>query len=517
MGARKSVLGRCIHELFRAQAGRTPHATALIGKKRRYTYEQLDVLTDQLASYLAERGVGSEKIVGCWLHDSSATVVQVLAILKAGGAYLLLDPHLPVQRLQYMLDDANPFCIIADRVLPAALGLGRTVITTRQMRTAPSTPLPPVAHVTPDNLAYIAYTSGSTGRPKGVLTTHAAIVSYALAFNKRLKLGPGDRTPLMAPLGFDMATEEMIPPLVAGCTLIDAPARFASMQAFTDDIAANGYTILNIPAPLWHQWTTYLHESHNAIPPKLRLVIAGSDKIYTTKLREWNLLPGAEHVQWAAAYGVTEAAVTSTLYIASADDDMRHESLVPIGTPLDHVTAYVVRQDGSLADTGEAGELWIGGDGLARGYNNLPEKTAECFVPDRFSRRPKARLYKTGDLVRRRADGTLIWLGRQDSQVKINGLRIELAEVEAAIHHYPHINEVVVICVPGSAQQANQLVAYVEPKAGTVLDRHDLRKFLTAQLHPQMVPSRIIAVDKIPLSANGKIDRKILQKRQGTT
>ncbi len=489
-----------IHDLFTEAARRTPNTVAVVDDVTAYTYRELDELTNTLAAQLQGAGIGPESVVGCWSHTSVATVVQVLSVLKAGGAYLLLDPHLPEERLRYLVDDADPVCILGDSQPPGTV-IGARSVLPMDDDTAGGAPV--VATVAPENLAYIAYTSGSTGRPKGVLVTHAAVANHAEAFRAQFDLRPGDRLPLMAPVAFDMATEEMLPPLISGCTLLDAPHRSPTMQEFTDDVLTSGYTILNIPAPLWHQWTTHLRDTDSAVPPALRLVIVGSDKIYTSKLQEWQSLRGAEAVWWVAAYGVTEATVTSLLYLTAAQDDLRDELLVPIGTPLANVTAYVVD-----------GELYIGGAGLARGYRGLPGKTAERFIRDPFGAADGARCYRTGDLVRQRADGAAVWLGRRDSQIKINGLRIEPAEIEAVMHEYPSVNEAIVVFAPSTVVgDAGVLVGYVEAKAELQIDIGALSTFLRARLHPLMVPDRIVVLDVIPLNANGKLDRKTLENQ----
>ncbi|MHC9295788.1 amino acid adenylation domain-containing protein [Mycobacterium sp. LTG2003] len=502
-----------IHAMFRAQTLRTPDVIAVIGGESALTYAELDRLTDALACRLQLAGVRPETVVGCWSHDSLSTVVQMLAVLKAGGAYLLLDPQLPAERLRNMIDDSDPTCILSDKRPPASLTGKRTTLLMAELLQGFSRAAGPVpaAGVAPDNLAYVAYTSGSTGRPKGVLITHAALSNHATSLRKQLELRPGDRLPMMAPATFDMATEEILPPLVSGCTLVDAPHQSPSMREFTEDILADGYTVLNIPAPLWHQWTTYLQQSGSAVPHTLRLVIVGSDKIYTAKFQEWMSLPGAENVWWVAAYGVTEATVTSLLYLTAARDDLRDEPLMPIGAPLDNVTAYVVGDDGELAEPGEVGELYIGGVGIARGYCNLPGKTAERFGHNAFDPIPGARCYRTGDLVRQRIDGAFVWMGRRDSQIKINGLRIEPTEIEASIHDHPAVGEAVVVFKPPTVDgDRGSLVAFVETAGDSVIDVEALRAFLTARLHPLMLPDEIVVLDRIPLNPNGKIDRAAL-------
>ncbi|HSX00767.1 MAG TPA: amino acid adenylation domain-containing protein, partial [Candidatus Saccharimonas sp.] len=480
------------------------------------TYAELDALSDQYARHLLNRGIGPEKVVGCWAHNSCTTVVFVLSVLKAGGAYLLLDPNLPTERLRYILADSAPACILADKDMPSSAAERHTVLyasglALSSLNSAVAARWPKVGG---ENLAYVAYTSGSTGKPKGVLITHGATVNHARAFSELFSLGPADRLPLLAPLAFDMATEEMIPPLVSGCTLVDAPTRSPSMEEFTRDVIDNAYTILNLPAPLWQRWSAYLYDAGLPVPPKLRLVIAGSEKIHTDQFRLWQTLPNAAKVRWVTAYGVTEAAVTSTFYLTAAEDDLHDEPLMPIGTPIAGVSTYVLAEDGTPSAVGEVGDLYIGGAGVARGYQNLPEKTSERFVPDPFCATPAARMYATGDRVRRRADGALVWLGRNDSQIKIDGLRIDPAEIEAAICAHPATQDAVVIFnQPTTNLEAGTLTAFIEPKSGRRLDDAKLGLFLASRLPQRMIPGEIVIVDHLPLNANGKIDRKALGAR----
>jgi amino acid adenylation domain-containing protein len=508
-----NVAERCVHDLFIAQAERTPHAVALTNGNHSYTYAELDSLTNQLARYLQTQGVGPETIVSCWLHSSFMIVIYILAILKAGGAYLLLDPHLPAQRLRYMVEDAEPLLVLADRAPINAIKDRRIIHTDKVEKEAQLfEESAPKSLVRSDNLVYVAYTSGSTGRPKGALITHAATVNHALAFSKLFQLHPGDRIPILAPFAFDMATEEMIPPLISGCTLVDAPSSSSSLKVFHRSCVAQHYTILNIPAPLWHQWTMYLYDHKISLPPELRLVIVGSDKIYVQTLQEWQALSGADHIQWAAAYGVTEATVTSTFYLTADHDDLHDELLVPIGRPIDNVAVYVLNAAGKPTKPHEVGEIYIGGAGVARGYHHLLDKTKASFVPDTFSKIPGAAMYRTGDLARRRMDGNIVWLGRKDSQIKINGLRIELSEIEAVIHEYPNVSEAIVTFIPSAIpDQPGALKAHIQTKNGKDLDENSLRNFLQSRLPSLMIPKQFVHIDKLPLNANGKVDRTLFQ------
>lgn len=504
----------CIHQLFEQQVQRTPEAIAIAGTQKQYPYAELNAQANQLARYLQSRGVGPETIVGCYLTRSSAIVLYMLAILKAGGAYLLLDPHLPARRLQYLVENAEPLLILADAPLPVSVQkvapdvvlvdeAGEKV---RSLETSNIT-----NPVQPQNAAYIAYTSGSTGRPKGVIITHQATVNHSYDFARRFRLTPRDRVPLMAPIAFDMATEEIIPPLMAGCTLVVSASQHTDMPAFTAEIIKEGYTILNIPAPLWHNWTEYLVDYQLAVPPSLRLVIVGSDKIYTKHFLDWKGLEGASDVAWVAAYGTTETTVTSTFYTTAHQDDLTQESIIPIGKPIANTALYVLDDNGQPVKPGEVGELYIGGHGLARGYHRLDDTTSDRFLPDPFSDEPNARMYKTGDQARMRPDGTVVCLGRKDLQVKLNGLRIELGEIETVLAEHPAVDEAVVVLRQLDDGKDDHLVAFVTLRSGHDFGPEHLQTFATDRLHRHMIPRHFVRLVDLPVTATGKLDRKALE------
>lgn len=500
-----------IHDLFMDQAARTPHAVALADGPDCWTYSELDLLTNRMARHLRSRGIGPEVVVGCFVRSPAVMVIHILAVLKAGGAYLLLDRNLPAARLRYMVTDAAPAIVIHDEALP--LLVSRRALATLSLAdlataAAQESPAPVGGRTDGNQAAYLAYTSGSTGRPKGVVITHAATVAHTRAFTALFDLDGNDRVPLMAPAAFDMATEEIVPALLAGCQLIASTSTHDDMAALTAEITARGYTILNIPAPLWQRWTEHLQDTGQAVPRGVRLLITGSDRIYTSTLREWLQLPGADAVQWVAAYGVTEATVTSSFYLGAAVDDLSQEPLVPIGQPIAGTCFHILDEDGRPVPTGTVGELMIGGWGLARGYVNLPQLTRQKFVADPFSTRDGARLYRTGDLARQLPDGTTVWVGRQDAQVKLQGLRVELGEVESVLAEHPAISAAVLAVRPVAGTAAGeQLVAYVVSRPGRVLDLDRLGDYLGARVHPLMVPHRFELLRRIPLTPSGKLDR----------
>jgi amino acid adenylation domain-containing protein len=505
----------CIHELFERQVTTSPHSVALIDGELQYTYEALNDQANTLAITLRNMGMRSEQVVGCYLSRSSAIVICTLAILKSGGMYLLLDSAMPPGRLGYIIGDARPAIIMADMPLPEALkseeiksiNIHDTLeATVTDNLVAYNGKLPST------NAAYLAYTSGSTGRPKGVIITHQATVNHACAFAKMFMLNSSDKIPLMAPASFDMAIEEMIPPLVSGCTLIVSSSQYTSMHVFTEEVNTNGYTILNIPAPLWQQWKDYLKLHRIRIPPSLRLVIVGSEEIYTRDLRDWQQLDGADQVQWVAAYGTTETTVTSTFYTTAKTDDLRDEQYVPIGKPIANTYVYILDDKQQTVPVGKAGELYIGGIGLARGYHNRPGITANKFLPDPFRSDAHARMYRTGDLARFRPDGNIEWLGRVDYQIKLRGLRIEPGEIESVLHNDGHVNDVVVVLQKARNTHSEAcLVAFITAEDGFAVDEKELRGIAEHFLPPIMQPQRYVFLQSMPLYANGKTDRGALK------
>lgn len=505
----------CIHELFEQQAAKTPLEVALIDGDKSYSYTEINEMTNRLARALRQRGVAEESIVGCFLARSSAIVICTLSILKAGGTYLLLDSTMPRQRLEYILSDAKPVIILTDTYLDylADLGIHNTENVsklTAESKTLESSNIK--GKYSNLDVAYISYTSGSTGRPKGVMLTHKSTVNHACAFSKLFKLNKRDKVPLMAPIAFDMAIEEMIPPLISGCTLIVSKSSFASMKEFTQEINDKAYTILNIPAPLWQLWVDYLIKERVQIPGSLRVVITGSDKIHTKSLLAWKTLNGYQKVLWAAAYGTTETTVSSTFYTSAYNDDLTNEPYIPIGKPIANTFTYILDDDQKEVEIGVEGELYIGGDGLARGYLNQEEMTRKKFIADPFRDEQDARMYKTGDKARFLPDGNLLWLGRIDSQMKFNGLRIEPGEIETVLNKLSWVKSCVVVLHGSELHESlKHIVAYVSAFEEHIFSEKELYDIALKHLHHFMVPKRFIYMSSFPLNSNGKVDRKKLE------
>ncbi len=525
----------CIHELFEAQVVRTPDAIAVVFEETTLTYRELNRRANYLAHQLRARGVGPEVLVGICVERSLEMVIGLLGILKAGGAYVPLDPAYPKERLAGMVADARLRVVVTQQRLVAALpehdahsvfldaarpdhragiepactpwsdphgGTGFTVVREEE---------DPEGGVTPDDPAYVIFTSGSTGRPKGVVVPHRALANHTYAVAERYGLQPADRILQFATISFDVAAEEIFPSWLRGTAVVLWPRQEPpSIPEFLEFATRERLTVVNLPSAYWHEWVAEMERDGGPPPPSLRLVVAGSEAVRPEKLAFWRRRVGAR-VRWLNAYGPTETTITATIYEPDLQREIDETRPVPIGRPLANVQAYVLDRHGNPVPVGVPGELCIGGAGLARGYLNRPDLTAERFIPDPFSPDPAARLYKTGDEVRYRPDGTLEFLGRNDFQVKIRGFRVELGEVEHALTRHPAIKTAVVL-PKESAPGHRQLVAYIAHGSESGPTVTELRTYLRGILPYYMVPSAFVLLDDLPLTSNGKVDRKALEE-----
>lgn len=512
-----------LHTLFEEQVRKSPDAMALIDGES-FTYEELNRKANQLAYYLRDHGVNIGSIVSCHLENSLQVVIYILAILKAGGTYLLLDPKLPRERLLYFIENAEVFMVITDTEFKKE-GLSESIFKSLQVLTAKETNESAQMYNIEnlclpfdyDNPAYLAYTSGTTGKPKAVLISHRSCVNHAYAFSKMLKLSPSDRVPLIASITFDVAIEEMVPPLISGCTLVSTNSTYENIKEFDDEVSRKEYTILNLPSPLWHTWTEYLIRTNGSIPKSLRLVIVGSDRIYTKHYEEWCRLPGAENVHWVGAYGTTETTVTSSFYTTAREDDLSSEAIIPIGKPIANTYFYLLNEKMEPLGVGEVGELYIGGDGIGLGYHKLPEETKKKFLPDPFCDTPNGRMYKTGDMARYRPDGNFVCLGRKDTQIKIRGLRFELGEIEAIINEHDHVQRsYVVMHQKDDEDESKRLTAFITLKEGVKITDEKVKLHLhhwsTEKLHTFVRPHSFVILVELPVTSSGKVDRAHLEK-----
>ncbi|MBL1087673.1 amino acid adenylation domain-containing protein, partial [Streptomyces actinomycinicus] len=494
--------------LFEARAAARPHTVAVVSGRTTTTYGELDERANRLAHHLIGQGIGPEDIVALALPRSAELVVAVLAVLKAGAAYLPLDPQYPPARLAHMLTDARP---------------GLLLTTTGTSVAAPSTPvinldtidltgLPghsPAAALRPDHPAYVIYTSGSTGRPKGVVNTHRNVVRLFDATHKWFGFGPDDVWTLFHSYAFDFSVWELWGALLHGGRLVVVPYEVSrTPSAFLDLLHDEGVTVLNQTPSAFYQLAQA--DADAARPGRrlaLRTVVFGGEALQPSRLADWYRRHPDDAPVLVNMYGITETTVHVT-YRPLSREQAAADAASVIGVGIPDLRTYVL--DGSLELTapGVVGELYVAGAGVARGYLGRPGLTAERFVPDPYAPEPGGRMYRTGDLVRRNADGELEFVGRADHQVKIRGFRIEPGEIEAVLTGHPGVAEAAVVVRPEEAGDS-RLVAYVVAREEAV--RADVvRAFMRERLPEYMVPAVVVLLDRMPLTANGKLDRTAL-------
>ena len=445
----------CLHELFEAQVDRAPDAVAVVLDGAQLTYGELDRRANQLARHLIGLGVGPEVRVGICVERSLDMVVGLLGILKAGGAYVPLDPGAPAERLAVLLEDAAvPVLVTQDRLAARLPPHGARLVRLDADRAAlaGSAERPP-RRATGDDLAYVIYTSGSTGRPKGVQIEHRMVVNLVSGFGELSGMSPADRSLGFSSFAFDGSVDEVFTPLSHGATLVLRGEDVPSAAELLGE-RFHGVTVINLTTAYWHALAEELHGGGRPLPGALRLINIGGERARPEHVLAWHeRAPGC---QLQNLYGPTETTAIATVWRLRADQ-LRPGREVPIGTPLPNYTVYVLDPGHQPVPVGVPGELYIGGDGVARGYLHRPDLTAERFVANPFG---PGRLYRTGDLARWLPDGNLEFLGRVDHQVKIRGFRIELGEIEAALAEHPAVRDVAVVAredAPGD----RRLVAYV--------------------------------------------------------
>ncbi|HEX2204789.1 MAG TPA: amino acid adenylation domain-containing protein [Longimicrobium sp.] len=493
----RATVGR----LFAERAAAAPEAVALATERDTVTYAALDAGANRLARRLRALGVVPGTRVGLCLERSPEMVAATLAILKAGGAYVPLDPSYPAERLAFMLADTAVPVLVTDSRLAGALPAhdAKTVFLDRDVEAfaaESSDPLP--VDTTPESVAYVMYTSGSTGTPKGIEVPHRALARLVRETDW-IDVRPDDVFLQMAPASFDAATLEIWAPLLNGARLALYPAEAPSVDGIAHAVARHGVTVLWLTAGLFHLVVDERIGSLRGV----RTLIAGGDVLSVPHVRR--VLAELSGTTLVNGYGPTENTTFTCCHTveALAED----AASVPIGRPIANTRVYVLDARMEPAPVGVPGELYAGGAGLALGYLNRPELTAEKFVADPF--RPGGRLYRTGDRARWRPDGTLEFLGRVDAQVKVRGFRIEPGEVEAALRAHPAVADAVVV-VRDDAGQPKRLVAYAVAEGADASLSSELRDHLRARLPEYMVPSAVVVVDRLPLTSNGKVDARAL-------
>ena len=477
-----------ISGLFSKCAKKSPGNLALVYDKEKITYKQLDNRSDSIAIKLQKKGIGKNSIVGILSEPSIEMITAILSVLKAGGAYLPIDPAYPKARIAYMLSDSRAEALLIQKGLTQTGYTGSEVIVidNETLVDAPAHPIP--VNTEADDPVYLIYTSGSTGHPKGVIVEHRNLVNLCLWHMERFKLTERDNTTKYAGVGFDASAWEIFPTLLAGATLhiIDRQTK-RDINKLNHYFHRNDITVSFLPTAICEPFTKLENSS-------LRYLLTGGDKLNWFEPGSYELINN---------YGPTECTVVATSCTLK-----NRENGIPIGTPIANTRVYILDSAQRLLPRGVPGEICIGGAGVARGYLNKPELTAEKFIPDPF--RPGERIYRTGDLARWLPDGELEFLGRIDHQIKIRGYRIEPGEIESSLAGFTGVQETVVEAVEEKA--GKYLCAYVV-SSGEVT-RDDLEKHLSAELPDYMIPSRFVFLDALPLTANGKVDRKVLPELQ---
>jgi len=496
----------CVHELIAASAAATHHAIALVAGSQRLTYGDLNARANKLARFLRANGVGPEVLVGLSLRRTPEMLVGILGVLKAGGAYVPLDPSYPAARLSFMMHDSRAKILVTT----ADLAKNWPAINVRVVRLDVDwaiidkenrTNLDPT--VTLDNLAYVIYTSGSTGTPKGVMVTHAGLVNYLLWAMK--EYGPeAQRSALVhSSISFDLTITGLFTPLLLGGR-VELAEDTGGIDGLLMTLQGNqNYGLVKItPA---HLDLLSQHLDPYQISGKVGLFVIGGEQLAAEILQFWRKYSPSTRL--INEYGPTETVVGCCTYEVGASDPC--VGSVPIGKPIDNTQLYILDAELRMLPAGAAGELYIAGAGVARGYLNQAELTEQRFLSDPFSQQPGELMYRTGDLVRCSESGIFEYLGRLDDQVKLRGYRIELGEVEAAIADHPAIRQSAAM-LRADGLRNKRLVGYAVRRENCAVSQAQLRKFLEQKLPHFMVPSSMVFLDSLPLTLNGKIDRLAL-------
>ncbi len=495
-----------VHELFEDQAARSPETVAVAADGVSLTYAELDQRANRLARFLRGQGVSAESRVGVCLERCPELIVCLLAVLKAGAAYLPLDPEYPPSRLALMVDDADAEVVLTDASLMATVPTNTARVVRMDREPWQDESAEPLAlPVHPDRLAYVMYTSGSTGRPKGIEVRHRSIVRLVRETDYA-SFGADEVFLQLAPIAFDASTLEIWGALLNGARLYIHPPGMPSLDGLSALFESGAVTTVWLTAPLFHKVVDHRPEALGG----LRQLLAGGDVLDPARVRTaLGHMPGGRLIN---GYGPTENTTFTCCHPMAPGDDL--EGTVPIGRAIRNTRVYVLDRHMQPVPVGVPGELYVAGDGLARGYLGRPGLTASKFVPDPFSAEPGGRLYRTGDRVRLRAGGHVEFLGREDFQVKVRGFRIELGEIETALSEMPEVREAVVVAREDGGE-GKRLVAYYVPAQPHLAKPELLRERLREDLPDYMLPSLFVPLDELPLVPSGKIDRGALPAPSG--
>ncbi|HWS66410.1 MAG TPA: non-ribosomal peptide synthetase [Steroidobacteraceae bacterium] len=500
-------LQKTIHATFAARAAPLPDRVALDSGDRSLTFAELDARSTRIAGYLQHHGVRRGDRVGVFSQRSIDAVAALLGILKAGAAYVPFDPAYPAKLLRFMYRDCTPTLMLVDSSLLASgtdpfwTGPGHDMRGAAEGVETPHAAAGALPETGPDDLAYVMYTSGSTGHPKGVLIPHRGVVRLVVE-NPFASMGPDEVHLLLAPLAFDASTFEIWGALLNGAKLAVVTAPYPSLDDIAQAISRFGVTTLWLTAGLFHLMVD--HRLTGLAP--LRQLIAGGDVLSPPHIAKAQAaLPGCQLIN---GYGPTENTTFTCCYSIPRE---LPPGPIPIGTPIAHTSVHILDEAGGPVIDGQEGELYAGGEGLALGYLNRDELTAERFVANPFDPSGSTRLYRTGDRVRRRTDGNIEFLGRVDRQVKINGKRVELDEIEACLRRSPLVEDAAVTA-PINDNGPRKVHAYVKLRVGAGGGSAELRHFLKQEAADYMIPATFTLMDELPLSPTGKVDRSRLPR-----
>lgn len=494
----------------------TPDVIAIQQADIRLTYADLDARANQFAHALIARGVGPEQVVGILLGRTPDMIAAILGILKAGAAFVILAPDYPEERMRFILEDAGIGIVVSDQP-PASLTvdvLRLSDVISSQPTSVPTTP------TYSDSAAYILYTSGTTGQPKGVVVERGPLSAHIASIRQVFGIVPADKVLQFAALTFDQGLEQVLVTLTTGATLVMRGEEIWPPLSFAGVIQRTGLTVINLPPAYLGQVMNIWHQQPEQIADTtLRLIISGGDALTPEIVDQWQDL--LSDVQLVNAYGPTETIITSATYAVPADIDTRElGGALPIGNPVSPRTAVILDGYGNRTPIGVAGELFVGGPAIARGYLNRADATAAAFIPDAFLDQKGVRGYRTGDLTRFRSDGVIEFLGRIDHQVKVRGFRIELGEIEAALHKHPAI-DIAIASIYRPKNGGNELAAYLHSKNGDLPSVGDIQDFLKQHLPHYMIPTIFIPLEEVPFTRSGKVNRRALPavdgRRLGTT
>jgi amino acid adenylation domain-containing protein len=494
----------------RVEAG--PNEVAIVDGSRVVTYAELRRMATAAAANLRRRCIGRGTLVGVFCEQSPEMVALVLGLWRIGAVYVPLDPKYPSQRLGAIVADAAPELVVFDQALPDSLDdrLDQTVRLDRLFEGAEHAAAAEIeSAATLADRAVVLYTSGSTGTPKGVVLTHRNLANQTAYVVRTLQLAVGDRLAPVSSINFDASLEEHFAPLAAAATIVLSTGdELDSCARFFEFVVRQRLTILDVPTSLWRELTNYLHDERREYPDCVRAIMMGGE-VATRAIYEKFLKVGGRNIRWFNAYGPTETTICSTVYEHQPDRDADETGPPPIGRPIDGTTAVVLDRCGRLVPPGVRGELYLSGAGVAEGYLNRDDLTRERFVELTGRDVPAGRYYRTGDEVRFREDGELEYIGRLDEQVKLRGFRIEPAEIEAVLLKHLAVRDAVAVVLTAAAG-TQYLAAYLVLHSGAAWDERSLREFAAARLPQYMRPQAFVQLDVLPLSPNGKINRRSL-------